>query len=141
MIIAIDFDGTIVKHEFPYIGDPVPGAIEWMKKFQDAGAKLILWTMRSNYGRNGDTRRTLTEAVDYCYTNGIKFWAINNNPEQVAWTASAKAFANVYIDDAAFGCPIISMPDASGEHGRPWVNWAIVGPAIMEILEANNGRR
>ncbi len=48
MKVAIDFDGTIVEHKFPEVGKPVPGAIEWMKKWQDAGAQLILWTMRSD---------------------------------------------------------------------------------------------
>ena len=46
--IAVDFDGTIVEHEFPDIGPPVPGAIESLKRFQDAGVKIILWTTRSN---------------------------------------------------------------------------------------------
>jgi len=30
MYICVDFDGTIVEHEFPAIGLPVPGAVEKM---------------------------------------------------------------------------------------------------------------
>ena len=58
MFIAIDFDGTIVDHRFPEIGKPVPGAFEWMKKFKEAGAKLILWTMRSDGQANGENGRS-----------------------------------------------------------------------------------
>ena len=46
--IAVDFDGTIVDHVFPEIGAAVPGAFKWLKRFKEAGATLILWTMRSD---------------------------------------------------------------------------------------------
>ena len=58
LIIAVDFDGTIVTHEYPRIGRPVPGAIETMKEFLARGDKLILWTMRSG--------EELADAVRYC---------------------------------------------------------------------------
>jgi len=53
MIIAIDFDGTIVDHRYPDVGEPCPGSFEWMRKFQAAGAKLILWTMRDMAHESG----------------------------------------------------------------------------------------
>ena len=34
MVIAIDFDGTIVTHEYPKIGKPIPFAIQTLKKLQ-----------------------------------------------------------------------------------------------------------
>ena len=46
-IIGIDFDGTIVEHKYPEIGNPVPGALETMKDLIQQGHKIILWTMRS----------------------------------------------------------------------------------------------
>ena len=64
MIIAVDFDGTTVTHTYPEMGEPVPGAVEWLQRFQDAGAKLILWTMRSH--KNG----SLQPAVDYWVMHG-----------------------------------------------------------------------
>jgi len=97
MTIAIDFDGTIVEHNFPYIGKPIPLAIETMKEWQSKGYKLILWTMRSY--------EYLEEALAYCEKNGIKFFGVNENPTQAVWTTSAKAFAHVYIDDLAVGVP------------------------------------
>lgn len=122
-IIAIDFDGTIVDHRYPDIGAAVPGAISYLKQFQEAGAKLILWTMRSG--------QTLHEAIAYCKGNGVEFWGINENPDQKEWTESPKAYAQIYIDDAAFGCPLRENPRAGG---RPYVDWDIVGPKVLEII-------
>ncbi len=125
MIVAIDFDGTIVEHVFPEIGAPVPGALDWMKKFQKAGAQLILWTMRSDYQEAGNV---LSEAVAYCAKNGIVFYGVNENPDQT-WSDSPKAYAHTYIDDAAAGVPLI-YPD----EGRPYVDWDVVGPEVMKLL-------
>jgi len=125
MFIAVDFDGTIVEHEYPEIGPPVPLAIDWLQQFQDAGAKLILWTMRGAAPVQG--RNLLQEAVDYCRDNGIEFFGVNSNPEQRSWTSSSKAYAHLYIDDAAFGCPLLDNPRLDG---RPFVDWAEVGPEV-----------
>lgn len=120
MIIAIDFDGTIVEHKYPRVGDPVPGAIQWMRRFSELGAKLILYTMRSD--------DALKDAVEHCHTYGVEFWGVNTNPEQARWTQSPKTYAHVYIDDAAFGCPLLETSD------RPIVDWGIVGPTIEKQL-------
>src|ERR1700690_3286381 len=105
MKIAIDFDGTIVKHKYPKIGDPVPDAIEWIRKFQEAGAKIILYTMRSD---GGEYPNTLKDAVKYLEIYGIKLFGVNRDPEQDSWTSSHKCYANLFIDDAAFGCQLLS---------------------------------
>lgn len=128
MYICIDFDGTIVDHRFPEIGPPVPEALEWMGKFQDAGARMILFTMRSEGGSSGDV---LTPAVNYLKENGVHLYGINKNPTQAHWTSSPKAYGQLYIDDAAFGCPLIH-PDG---FQRPCVDWSVVGPAVMKMLE------
>lgn len=129
--IAVDFDGTIVDHRYPDIGAPVPGAVEWLKKFTDAGAKLILFTMRSDSTVSGNV---LTHAVDYCKKQGIELYGVNENPDQFRWTLSPKVYANVYIDDAALGCPLRENPRMGG---RPFVDWDVVGPKLMEMLEKN----
>ena len=65
----------------------------------------------------------LDEAVEYIKKAGIKLYGINNNPVQCNWTSSPKAYANVYIDDAAYGCPLM----LSNEMGaRPMVDWSKV---------------
>lgn len=111
MFIAVDFDGTIVKHMYPKIGDPVPFAIECLKELEDNGHELILFTMRSD--------RHLIEATQYCMDNGLKLTGgINTNKTQREWTHSPKAYAQIYIDDAALGCPLIYEPLE-----RPYVDW------------------
>jgi hypothetical protein len=136
VVIGVDFDGTLAEHEFPDIGLPVPGAFEWLKKFQAAGAKLMLWTMRSD-GRVADgspeNGPVLTEAVEFCRKHGVEFWAVNENPEQRSWTGSNKQYAHAYIDDAAVGCPLRPSRRAGG---RPMVDWDVVGPMVMELLAA-----
>lgn len=132
MYIAIDFDGTIVEHRYPELGEPVPGALEWIKQFKEAGATLILWTMRSDGPNSGDV---LSQAVQYCLVNGIEFDYINENPQ--SWTTSSKAYAEIYIDDAAFGCP---LKPSTKQSARPFVDWAVVGPAVLEKIEDKNKR-
>jgi hypothetical protein len=127
--VAVDFDGTIVEHRFPEVGKPVPGALEWLHKWQDAGATLILWTMRSPAQNNyGDC---LEPAVAYCEEHGIHFDGVNEGPDDRSWTTSPKVYAHVYVDDAAFGCPL-TFPD-NGD--RPHVDWDIVGPAVLEMIK------
>lgn len=136
MVIAIDFDGTIVDHRFPYIGQPVPGAFKWMRRFQDLGAKLILFTMRSD-GR-ADGGNYLRDAVDFCRERGVEFWGVNGNPEQHTWTGSPKAYAHTYIDDAAVGCPLL---DPIREGGRKIVDWETLGPWIEHELVEEQKKR
>ena len=127
MFIAIDFDGTIADHTFPDVGEAVPDAFKWIKEFKAAGAILILWTIRSDGGKHGDT---LSRAIAFCEENGVVFDRINENPQR--WSTSNKAYAHVYIDDTAFGCPLIDNPR---EGGKPLVDWNVVGPAVLEQLK------
>ena len=127
MYICVDFDGTIVDHAFPDIGVPVPGAIEWMKKWVEAGAKLILFTVRSDGQKAGNV---LSDAVTYLEKNGVILYGVNHNPDQSSWSTSSKVYANIYVDDAAFGCPLIVFDSFN----RACVNWEIVGPQVLEEL-------
>ncbi len=139
-IIAVDFDGTIVEHRFPEIGRPIPGAFAWLREFAESGARLILFTMRSDArGAVGikspeghePNRGYLTEAVEFCRANGVEFWGVNENPEQGSWTASPKPYAHLYIDDAALGCPLVH----GGPRERPCVDWSLVGPMVRAMLK------
>lgn len=124
MIIAIDFDGTITDHEFPKIGKPNPDAIDWMKKFIEAEAQLIIHTMRSD--------QYLQDAIDYLDSVGLSdLYGYNTNPDQINWTTSPKTYAHIYIDDSAVGCPLVQYPGFN----RPCVNWSIVGPAVLAVLK------
>lgn len=135
-IAGIDFDGTLVDHRFPDIGEDVPGAFPWLRRYQAAGAKLVLWTMRSD-GRPDGTS-PLADAVVHCRARGIEFWGVNQNHEQRSWTLSPKVYAHVYIDDAAACCPLRQNPRVGG---RPFVDWDVVGPAVMAQIEAHNRKQ
>jgi len=121
MLVAVDFDGTIVTHRYPNLGEPVPGALDKLRSFMSKGYKIILWTMRSDGGPDGDM---LSQAVNYLRDNGIELYGINQNPTQAGWTESPKAYAQVYIDDAAYGCPLIYPAGTALEpKPRPYVDW------------------
>lgn len=94
--IAIDFDGTIVEHKYPAIGNEIPGAFETLKKLNMAGYKLILWTYRDG--------EELQQAVDFCLKNGVIFWAVNQSypEEQHNKYLSRKIDADIFIDDKNF---------------------------------------
>jgi len=126
MYICLDFDGTVVDHRYPEIGPPVPHAIPWLKKLLRCNAKLILFTMRSDSEKNGPL---LSEAVDYLPGNGITLYGVNRNPEQDRWTSSPKAYGEVYVDDAAFGCPLVQPKGFA----RPCVDWKKVGPQLEHM--------
>ncbi|MFP4023894.1 MAG: BT0820 family HAD-type phosphatase [Thiohalospira sp.] len=97
MKIAIDFDGTIVDHEYPEIGKPKLFAFETLKALQDKGVLLILWTFRAG--------KELEEAVEFCKKNGVEFYAVNKNyPEEIFDDSiSRKIYADIYIDDKNLG--------------------------------------
>lgn len=129
MVIAVDFDGTCVTHEFPKVGKEI-GAVPVLKELVDKGHKIILYTMRSHTnGTNGNvdkygnkiTTDTLEDAINWFNYNKIPLWGINENPKQKEWTSSPKIFANIYIDDAALGTPLKYGED--GALSRPYVDW------------------
>lgn len=119
VIIAIDFDGTCVEHDYPAIGLEVEGCVEVLRELNKRGHRLILHTMRSG--------EKLDKAVKWFKDRKITLWAVNENPEQKAWTESPKVFANIYIDDSSLGCPIKCIDGVS----RPVVDWA----KIRALLE------
>ena len=114
MIIAVDFDGTCVEHDYPAVGMEVEGAVETLRALQSKGHRLILFTMRSGM--------KLEAAVKWFKDRKIELWAINKNPEQTEWTESPKVYADIYIDDSALGCPIMFIDGVR----RPVVCWAKV---------------
>ena len=95
--IAVDFDGTIVEHKYPDIGTEMLFAFQTLKKLQEIGCQLILWTFRSG--------KELEEAVNYCKKNGLEFYAVNKNypEEEFNESISRKINADIYIDDKNVG--------------------------------------
>jgi hypothetical protein len=97
MKIAVDFDGTIVEHKYPAIGEELLFAFDTLKALQKNGHILILWTYRAG--------KELDEAVDYCRQNGLTFYAVNKSyPEEIFdSTISRKIDADMFIDDRNVG--------------------------------------
>jgi len=125
MIIAIDFDGTMVTHEYPNVGRDI-GAAEVICSWVNKGHQIILFTMRDG--------RQLEDAVEWCKKNKIPLYGINENPEQSGWTQSQKVYANMYIDDAGINIPLKSDKSMSL---RPFVNWDEI-KIIFEEMENGN---
>jgi hydroxymethylpyrimidine pyrophosphatase-like HAD family hydrolase len=97
MIIAVDFDGTIVEHKYPVIGKVRPFAFETLLLLQKNAHTLILWTHRSG--------SELKAAVDFCLEHGLAFYAVNKNYPEETWNEndSRKIYADLYIDDRNLG--------------------------------------
>lgn len=127
MIIAVDFDGTCVTHAYPEIGEYI-GAQIVLRLLVKAGHKLILHTMRD--------KEELDEAVKWFEDNGIELYGINKNPTQDSWTDSPKAYANLYIDDAALGCPLL----IDKKTNRKFVDWFHVTTKLLNdgIIKSNS---
>lgn len=102
MIIAVDFDGTIVEHRYPEIGKEIPFATSTLKMLMNDGHRLILWTVRRG--------ELLQAAVDWCRARGVEFYAVNKNyAEETIDNESGygKINADLFIDD----CNLGGLPD------------------------------
>jgi hypothetical protein len=125
MVIALDFDGTVVSHEFPAIGKDI-GAIHVLKELIENGHKLILYTMRSDR----EEGNYLLDAINWFYKNDIELYSIQENPEQKHWTTSPKCYAQLYIDDAALGIPL-KIDKSISE--KSFVDWIKVKELLKEM--------
>ena len=103
MKIAVDFDGTIVTHEYPAIGEEIPFATETLRRLIADGHQLILWSVREE--------GALDEAVEWCRQHGVEFWAVNRDyPEEKIENNnhySRKLKVDMFIDDRNVG----GLPD------------------------------
>lgn len=103
MVIAVDFDGTIVEHKYPAIGNEIPFATETLRMLIEERHKLILWSVREG--------KLLDEAVEWCRARGVEFYAVNKDyPEETKTNNnhfSRKLKADLFIDDRNIG----GLPD------------------------------
>ncbi len=97
-LIAVDFDGTIADDAYPSVGKAKMFAFETLRKLQEDGHRLILWTYRHG--------KELDDAVAFCEKNGIEFYAVNNSYSSEEFDpkkASRKLNADIFIDDRNVG--------------------------------------
>lgn len=141
MIIAVDFDGTCVTHKFPYVGENI-GAVPVLKRLTQVGHRIILYTMRS-HRRSGTAEPNslqwdnsseiqletdvLQDAIDWFTKHNIPLYAVNENPSQKNWTDSSKVYAQLYIDNAALGTPLIYP-----KQGHPYVDWKKIEQLLIQ---------
>ncbi len=133
--IAVDFDGTIVDHEYPEIGKEKLFAFETLKELQKQGCRLILWTIR--------TGRELDEAVEYCRQKGVEFYAVNKNypEEKFEEDVARKIEADIYIDDRNIGGfyewhRVWEMLNPEIEHERLTIEkqYSKPGPSFLSLI-------
>ena len=103
MVIAVDFDGTIVEHRYPEIGPEIPFAVETLKMLVRDRHQLILWSVRKG--------KLLDDAIQWCRDRGLEFWAVNRDfPEEditLNENFSRKLRVDLFIDDRNLG----GLPD------------------------------
>ena len=131
MIIAVDFDGTIVRHRYPKIGEELPFATETLRMLIREGHRLILWTVREG--------KLLDEAIEWCRDRGVEFYAINRDfPEEDATGSgfSRKLKADLFIDDRSFG----GLPDWGTIYHRIRAGKALEGAWHLLALEEEEAR-
>lgn len=134
-VICLDFDGTCVTHEFPKVGRDI-GATPVLFELLDNGHQFVLNTMRSDMDNpKGEDKfihyengKFLTDALNWFKQHEIPLYGIHTNPSQKTWTESPKAYGQLYIDDAALGCPLIHE-----EGSRPYVDWVKVRQILIEM--------
>lgn len=96
-VVAVDFDNTIAKTEYPKIIAPIPETIEFIRKAKAKGAEIILNTCREG--------KELKDALEWCKTNNVPIDRANeNSPTQVKiWGNDCRKIgADLYIDDKAY---------------------------------------
>lgn len=104
MTIAVDFDGTIVEHRYPEIGEEIPFATDTIRALIEDRHKLILWSVREG--------ELLDDAVEWCRKRGIEFYAVNKDYPEENGIENNKHFsrkikADIFIDDRNVG----GLPD------------------------------
>ncbi len=95
VVIAVDFDDTIAKTEYPKIIAPIPETIKFLREAKENGAEIILNTCREG--------KELQEALNWCKENNVPIDRANeNSPTRIKiWGDCRKIDADLYLDDKA----------------------------------------
>lgn len=118
MIIAVDFDGTIVKHNHhetnPDKLEPVPGAVDALKALKRAGHTLILWSTRANRALRDDPEldplvRAGVRKVDRAHWEKHKHKHEKRYEAMVKWVRLNLPGVFTAIDDGRQGKPDVDL--------------------------------
>jgi len=124
LIVAVDFDGTIVESDYPNIGKPIPYAIESLKRMKEAGIRIVIWTCRHD----------LKPVRSWLNKYGVNIDAINTNDAltEEEWSKfehneSTKKTADIYIDDRSFINPVYLL------------GWQVISRRLIELYNIREG--
>lgn len=93
LVIAVDFDGTLVGYDGEGLAFPMPGAAEAMDRLRANGAYIVVHTCRVTTGRANGTIEAELGFIRACLDDfGIPYDEIY---------MSDKMIADIYIDDRA----------------------------------------
>lgn len=139
LYIAIDFDGTLTRHEtkegarpkYPEIGIENDGAVYWLKHLIALpNVHATLLTMRED--------DPLKLAIDWCLQRELRFdWINESFPAHFTHPVGRKIYYDILVDDLAFGCPLIHFRGRR----RPCVDWERVGPALLKSAKDGHSWR
>lgn len=129
--VCVDFDGCVVAHHYPKIGQEAPHAVETLRKWCAGGVGIILDTMRCD--------NCLAEACEWMRAHGIELYGVGKDPGQAWWTKNNKAYVVFSVDDRNLGVPLVMPPGES----RPVVDWNEIDrrftAAILEEAKKYDG--
>jgi hypothetical protein len=131
LTIYLDFDGTVVEHQYPALGAENPHAIRVIRALQDKGHTIILNTYRADLN-DGSLEEALAFLSDPAHglDSISRSSAKKIHPGPFDLTESLR-FDKLYIDDIAEGIPLI--PNRMIANGF-MVNW----PAVeIELMRAS----
>ncbi len=115
LTLAIDFDGTIVSHAYPNIGEPIKNAKEVMDRLMERGHKIVIWT-----ARNG---KDLEKVRNWLIKNKYHFECINKNIINAPYRPWPKIYCDLFIEDRNVG---------------GLLPWLIVEEIVMNIENGGN---
>ena len=102
LVIAIDFDGTIVDLAFPKVGAIKQDAAKYINMLYDEGHEIVINTCRAGK-YEGDAEAMLKEhGIQYHYINCNMPWMIEFYSQDCR-----KISADLYIDDKC----LMGLPD------------------------------
>jgi hypothetical protein len=103
-IVVIDWDGTLVENRWPQMGGWLPGAVDAIKRFQQEGYKVLIFSARlSPYWLDGSKRPA--EAVATSVKEVRTMLDEAGLPTVGIWTKPGKPPFSKFIDDKAVAFP------------------------------------
>jgi len=99
LIVAVDFDGTIVEESFPEIGQLKPKVLDVVNTLHELGVRWIIWTCRGNVPDPNNGRVYVNEMKEFLDKLKFPYEKINENVDGMDFVTSRKIYYDYLIDD------------------------------------------